>query len=150
MRPLDYEKARLRFASLCAKSEQCSYDIRTKALRAGLCATDTRQLLDYLIENRFIDDARFAGAFARDKAKFAGWGPIKIKAYLRLKQIPDALIADALESIPEQVFSLSIEKAADAKAARLNLDDYADRQKLFRHLMSRGFTSGQIARHLSL
>lgn len=150
MRPLDLEKARMRYAALCARSEQCSYDIRTKALRAGLSAADTRKLLDYLTENRFLDDVRFAGAFARDKAKFAGWGPVKIKAYLRLKQIPDALIAEALDSVPEPVFTQALEKAAAAKSARLDLNDYVDRQKLFRHLVSRGFTPGQIARHLSL
>lgn len=130
MRPLDYEKARLRYASLCARSEQCCYDIRMKAKRAGLSSEDTERVIDYLVSNRFIDERRFAGAFARDKATFSGWGPYKIKGALILKRIPWDIIDEAMDSIPEETYTATVKKIFAMEETP---------QKRYRKLASKGF-----------
>lgn len=126
-------------AALCARSEQCSFDISRKLHRAGLTDAGVKSILDRLEANGFIDDRRFAGSFARDKVRFSGWGKLKIRMALATKQIPPRTIAEALDSISSEDYKKALVSAATLKARGLNLADYGDRAKLMRHLAARGF-----------
>lgn len=139
MKPIDIEKAILRYAGLCARSEQCSADILRKARLAGLGASDCKALIDYLTEHSFLDDSRFAGAFARDKASFASWGPFKIRLALRQKSIPDHIIDAALQSVDPDIYYENIRKIIRAKSRSLDLKDPKDKQRLLRHLAAKGY-----------
>ena len=50
----------------CARAESCTADVRRKALKAleGDAEAADRIVLS-LVEDRFVDDRRYAGAFAR-------------------------------------------------------------------------------------
>lgn len=146
MKPIEIEKAILRFAGLCARSEQCSADILRKARLAGLGSSDCKILIDYLSDHAFLDDARFAGAFARDKASFAAWGPYKIQLALRSKSIPDNIIDSALHSVDPDIFYENIRKIIRAKSRSLNLKDPKDKQRLLRHLAAKGYNIDIIRR----
>lgn len=143
-REITYEKMLLRLAGLCAGSEQCSADMRGKALKAGLSASDADRIVEYLVGNRYVDDARFARAYASDKVRFCGWGRMKIRMGLRGKGVSDAEISDALAAIEASEYSEALAKALAAKARSLDLSDVKDRRSLYRHLASRGFESGLI------
>jgi len=145
-RPVTEEQMKLRLASLCARSEQCEYDIAEKLRRSGLDAEACRRIFATLREGRFVDNARFARSFARYKAEYCGWGRQKIIAGLMAKRIPSSLITKALESLDDDIFDAPLMKAARAKARTLDLTQYTDRMKLMRHLLSRGYTSDE-ARH---
>ena len=149
-RPPSAEAVRLRLAGLCARSEQCEYDLRAKISRAGLSLEEADDIIGMLRENKFIDDARFAGAFARDKARFAGWGPARIRQALMLKRIPSAIIAEAVDALEDTDLSESLMRAARAKARSLDLADKNDLMKLCRHLMSRGFSYDDFKKALRL
>lgn len=111
-----------------------------------LAASDANEIVEYLEENRYIDDSRFARAFARDKVKFSGWGKNKIRMALAMKRIPSAEISSALEEIdPEEYMAVAV-NAAKAKARNLDLSDYDDKGKLYRHLASRGFEGSVISK----
>ncbi len=137
--PPDPEKLLQRMAALCARSEQCRSDIDRKLRRAGLSDTDSRKLTDRLAADRFIDDRRFAGSFARDKVRFSGWGKLKIRMALAAKRIDSDIIAEALDSIPAEDYRKALVSAATIKARTLDLADYSDRGRLLRHLATRGF-----------
>lgn len=137
--PPDPEKLLQRMAALCARSEQCRSDIDRKLRRAGLSDTDSRKLTDRLAADRFIDDRRFAGSFARDKVRFSGWGKLKIRMALAAKRIDSDIIAEALDSIPAEDYRKALVSAATIKARTLDLADYSDRGRLLRHLAARGF-----------
>ena len=134
----------LRMAGLCAGSEQCGADIRAKILKAGFSECEADRMLEYLTANGYVDDSRFAGAYASDKVRFAGWGRIKIRMALRAKGIQESIVGRALERIDEKDYAEALLKATAAKARALDLTDVKDRQRLYRHLASRGFESGMI------
>ena len=148
MAPSLKEKLTLRMAGLCARSEQCSADIYTKLCRGGLTADEAREVLEKLKERRFIDDSRFAAAFARDKVRFAGWGPRKVQAALMAKRIPSTLIREALDSLEAADIEEALMKAAHAKARSLDLAERTDARKLLQHLASRGFSPDHCMRAL--
>lgn len=131
----------LRMAGLCASSEQCAADIRSKILKKGFSQAEAEKMISYLIANKYIDDARYSRAYAVDKMRFSGWGRMKVRMGLRAKGISDSIISQALACIPEKEYAGALQKALHAKAKSLDLNEVGDRRKLYRHLASRGFES---------
>lgn len=143
-RKVTKEEMLVRMAGLCAGAEQCSADIRTKILKAGFSSEDAQQMIDYLQKNRYIDDSRYAQAYTSDKIRFSGWGRMKASMGLRAKGIAASVITEALEKINVADYTEALEKVLVAKARSLDMRDVKDRQKLYRHLASRGFESALI------
>lgn len=97
-----------RLERLCAGRECCTSDIRRKIAAAlvksfgeeteGL-SEKTDEILVSLEAGKYVDDARYASAFAREKSSISGWGPVKIRYALVSKHIPDAVISEALKDV---------------------------------------------------
>lgn len=138
-KPMTREEAMLKMAGLCARSEQCAFDIARKLRAKGFPSDVTRSIIEELTERRFIDHRRFAVAFARDKVRFSAWGKMKIRAALMARRIPENLITEAFEEISPEDYEAAAMRSARSAAASLDLAEYADRVKLFRSMMSRGF-----------
>lgn len=137
---ISVDEARNKVLTLCSRAEQCPDDIRSKLLSWGIARDETETIINWLTERRFLDEARFAKVYARDKAVYSGWGKIKIKAALATKKIPSTIISDALdEAIDDEQYHAQMLKAAKAKARGLDLSDYSDRHKLMMHLRAKGY-----------
>ena len=123
----------------CAKREYCTADIRRKALeRLDWDAEAAGAVVDALVEGRFVDDCRYAAAYAREKSSLSGWGPVKIRTTLLARGVPrDAVLAARDEIDPERP-SPKLEKALEAKGPPLREDPQA-RLKLIRFALSRGY-----------
>lgn len=131
----------LRMAGLCAGAEQCSADIKSKILKHGFTLEEARKMIAYLQENKYIDDARYSRAYAVDKVRFSGWGRMKIRMGLRAKGMSDTITSQALDYISDKDYTEALQKVLTAKSKNLDLKEVKDRQKLYRHLASRGFES---------
>lgn len=140
----DPEKLKMRMASLCARSEQCVYDISLKLRRAGLNSQETESIIKFLIDNRFLSDERFAVHFASYKTRFSGWGRYKIQQALKAKRINSSLIQKAVEEIDPKDSEEALSRALANKAKSLDLTKKEDAMKLYRHLMGRGFESDRV------
>lgn len=148
-KPISESAAYLKASSLCARSEQCSYDINQKLLRWGLNEEKANHILKRLIDEQFIDDARYARAFVNDKSKFQGWGKIKIEFGLRKKFISSSIIADVIDNIESELSEENLRKILKAKARNLKeTDPYKRKASLFRFAASRGYESSMISRIL--
>ena len=147
-KPVSPDVIQLRMADLCARSEQCEYDIDQKLYKAGLNPSDRERIINFLKEERFIDNRRFAGSFARDKCRFSAWGPYKIRMALLTKRISSAQIAEALESVEEKEWDEALMRCALSKSKNLDLNGIEAREnkmKLYKYLLSRGFPSAKAA-----
>ena len=135
------EKTRMlgRMMRLCAGRECCSSDIRRKL--AALPAADAQEILDTLRREGYLDDARYARAFARDKSALQGWGSLKIQLALQKKQIDAAAIADALEAIDLPAADARKEQLLHAKWKALAREEDPRRKqaKFFRYALGRGY-----------
>ena len=141
---LTEEEARLKMASLCSRSEQCESDIRRKLINLRLTNPQITDIITFLKDEKFLDNARYAKSFVNDKAKFAHWGPYKIKAALASKHILSSLINEAIENLDERIWEQAAMKNAATKARTLDLtlpgdEGYKNRKKLFVFLTGRGF-----------
>lgn len=144
----DPEALLKRMAGLCAKSEQCTFDITTKLYKAGLPKEKREEIIEYLQANRYLDDSRFARAFANYKVRFAAWGKRKIRMALAAKRIESSTISDALDSIDEDDYDNALRRLIDSKKKDVDISDREQRAKLYRQLLARGFESAMIGRML--
>lgn len=136
------DAAKLRMADLCARSEQCEADIRQKLYRLGLSSAEVQQIITQLIDEKFIDNARFARSFARDKCRFSCWGKHKIRLALATKRLSSDEIQQGLDAIEKSEYLDALKRTAAAKARTLDLNGenaHENRMKLFRHILARGF-----------
>lgn len=144
MNNLTPDAAKIKMADLCARSEQCEADIRQKLYRLGLTSAQVQQIVSELINEKFIDNERYARSFARDKCRFSCWGKYKIRLALMAKRLSPAEISQGIEAIEPNDYLDALRRTAEAKARSLDLigeGSYENRLKLFRHLQSRGFES---------
>lgn len=143
-KPFTKEKALEKLAALCSRSEQCEFDLTRKLCNWLVPPSDRKEIIDYLRDNRYLDDERFARSFTNDKARFSHFGPFRIRMELVKRKIPAPLIKNALEQVDKEVWKQGLLKNASAKARNLDLIGevgYNNRNKLLRYLISRGFSS---------
>lgn len=133
------KKCLARLQRLCSKAEYCEADVYRKALKAleGDAAA-AAEVVASLVEERYVDDARYASAYAREKAWIQGWGPVKIRFQLRAKGVSDAVIAAALEEIEPARAADKLDRLMAAKAKSLE-GDPQKRLKLLKYGLSRGY-----------
>lgn len=132
-------------AALCSSAEHCTADIREKLARWGVTEADSRTIIDRLVQERFIDEQRYAVAFVKDKFRFSGWGRIKMRYALQQKRIDGSDIDHALATLDEEQYNDRLLELLQAKSRSIRDDDpEARRAKLFRFATSRGFESALI------
>ncbi|MBQ6911932.1 MAG: RecX family transcriptional regulator [Bacteroidales bacterium] len=135
----EYARCLSRLQKRCSKAEYCSSDVYRKALKAlDGDAEAAARVLAALVEEKYVDDVRYAGAFAREKAGLQGWGPIKIRFQLRSKGISEDAIAAALEEVEPGRAADKLERLLAAKARTLEGDPQF-RLKMLKFGLSRGY-----------
>lgn len=128
-----------RMRALCSRREYCRKDVLKKVMTAlDGDAAKAEEVVGKLVEERYVDDRRYAAAFARDKASIAGWGAAKIRYMLAAKGVDREIIASALEEIDVNRADARLEKLMENKARSLK-DDPQRRNKLLRFGMGRGY-----------
>lgn len=128
-----------RMRALCSRREYCRKDILKKVMTAlDGDAAKAEEVVGKLVEERYVDDRRYAAAFARDKASIAGWGATKIRYMLTAKGIDREIIASALEEVDVSRADARLEKLMENKARSLK-DDPQRRMKLLRFGVGRGY-----------
>ena len=138
-------------AAYCTLCERCISEVRTKLTAWGMTTVQQSRIIERLIEEKFIEEARYCRAYVNDKVKFNRWGRIKIIASLREKQLPKELINEAIESIDEDNYIEILKEVIAIKQKEYKgKDDYATRQKLMRHAASRGFEPAIIMRTIKI
>ncbi len=150
------EKALERLQVLCSKREICSGQARKKLqewsmknVREGkepFPDSVVSEMICRLVDDRFVDDARFAEAYVRDKARFAEWGKVKIAHNLRVLGVSEGVVRGALENNGELFSGEHLEKLLRKKWNLLREGDSVEkkREKLLRFALGRGFGYDQI------
>ena len=153
---MDPSRVKERLEAQCARREYCSSDVLRKAAELlareiqGQARNDSgeaEQIVAELVRDGFVDDSRYAAAFAREKSRLTGWGPIKIRQALQVKKIPREIISEALAAAAGEDADSRLEKLLSAKARTLEGDPQA-RLKLIRFALSRGYEYDAVQRTL--
>ena len=134
------EQALIRLETLCARSEQCQWELTRKMSTWGIDSSTQDKIMRSLIDRRFVDDHRFAQAYCRDKFSFSRWGRLKINAGLMQRFISANDIEDALSLIEDADYEAALVALLRFKVKTIaEPQSYEGKTKLFRFAVSRGF-----------
>ena len=98
------EEAFLQLASLCANAEHCQYEMLEKMKRWELSDEAQARVMARLIEERYVDDRRYARAFVKDKIRYNKWGRRKVQQGLWMKRIDKDIQDEVLDEIDEKEY----------------------------------------------
>ncbi|MCS7019528.1 MAG: regulatory protein RecX [Cytophagales bacterium] len=137
----DLEKLLAKLAAFCAYRERCTSEVVAKMAEWQLPEPVQQQLLNCLRAEGYLNDERFAFAYAQGKFRHNQWGKVKIRLMLRQKQIPEPAIRAALNSIAPEEYMQLLHTLATKKAMQLQHKTHQHKlqQRLFQFLATKGF-----------
>ncbi len=143
---LTEKEALLKLGALCSQSEHCTFEMREKMMRWGIDEQAQARIIATLVKGKYINDERFARAYANDKVRYNKWGRRKVDQALYFKHIDEDIRRRVLAEIEEEedykkaLRPLLIAKMKSVKAK----SDYELSCKLIRFGISRGFDIDEI------
>ena len=139
-KPLTPDQVLDKMAKYCAYQERCVKDVRDKMKTYDISQEDREKILDYLLDNRFVNDERFAKSFVRGKVNQSGWGMNKIRFHLMQKGIDKELIDEALGQTDEAVYRQRLIDILKTKSKTVKAEnDFEKKRKLAAYAMQKGF-----------
>ena len=125
---------------LCARAEKSQEDARRLMRGWGLAEPDRERVLNRLVQERFINDARYAEAFVREKMRMSSWGAYKIRAALGRKKIEKSIIDSALQQMGDTDMTARLRQQLARKARTVKYSTpYELKTKLIRYGLSLGY-----------
>lgn len=126
----------------CAYQERSRHEARQKLRLLGETDAAVQQrLIAQLEKNRFIDEGRYARAFALDKFNLHGWGKVKIALGLKQHGISEKQIDAALAEINQHAYEQALKKLFLKKAIELRgeKDAFQKKGKMANYLIGKGY-----------
>ena len=137
---LSPEVAGQKIRNWCAYQERSHHETRQKLYGYGLSTDDTEGIIADLIQENFLNEERFAIAFAGGKFRIKHWGRIKIKIDLKWHKVSDVNINKALKAITDEDYAAMIIKIIEKKMeSQANLQFQKRYYATLNYLISRGF-----------
>ncbi len=134
------KEALLKIRDWCAYQERCQQEVRDKLYEYGLRTDDVENILSLVISENFVNEERFAIAFAGGKFRIKKWGKIKIKQELKAKRVSDYCIKKGLVQIEDTDYINTLKRLLLLKAKLIiEKNHLKKKQKLVRYALSKGY-----------
>ena len=148
---LSPELAQQKIKSWCAYQERSQHETRQKLYDYGLFSEDVESIIANLIGENFLNDERFAIAFAGGKFRIKYWGKGKIKNELKKHQVSEYCINKALKAIDPEEYEKMILKVMEKKIKLTKVPASQKRYySILNYLVSRGFESDLVRAQLNV
>lgn len=139
---LTKEQAIQKLRQYCAYQERSHSEVVQKLWELGVWRQDHDEIIASLIEDDYLNEERFAKAFAGGKFRMKDWGRKKIYYGLKEKGISDYLIKRAMKEIDEEAYRKTLQDLAEKKYASLKGEQYLVRKKkMMDYLLQKGYES---------
>lgn len=125
----------------CAYQERCHSEVKDKLYSFSLSTPDVDKIISQLIEEDYLNEERFAKAFARGKFRMKQWGKVKIRYEMKQKYITEYCIKKGMKEIDEDEYVQTLQKLMEEKLRSLKSEKnvFIRRRKLTDYLMQKGF-----------
>ena len=141
------EKALQKIKHYCAYQERNHRETKEKLYSFGLYKNEVELLLSQLVEENYLNEERFAIAFAGGRFRIKQWGRVKIKYELKQKNVSEYCIKIALKAIEEKDYQKKLHQLAEAKLKLLKSEknSFIKKHKLQQYLLQKGFEPSLIS-----
>ena len=135
------EKALQKIKHYCAYQERNHKETKEKLFALGLYKMEVEEMLCQLINENYLNEERYAIAYAGGKFRMNHWGRIKIKHELNKNKISEYCIKKALESIDNKEYVKVLKTLFESKLRALETEkkSYEKNKKIFSYLLQKGF-----------
>lgn len=140
------EKALQKICQFCAYQERNHKEVKEKLYSYGLYKDQVEVLISRLIQENFLNEERYAIAYAGGKFRAKDWGKNKIKYGLKQHQVSDYCIKKALKTIDDEEYVKTLQKlyAAKEKTLKSEKNIFNKKRKIQQYLMLKGYESSLI------
>lgn len=131
----------------CAYQERSHSEVKEKAYGFGLRRQEVDEVISALIQEGYLNEERFAIAFAGGKFRMKAWGRVKIKYELKQRKVSDYCIRKALQEIDETVYQKTLQALAEKKWKSIRgagTNGFVKMSKTRDYLIQRGFEAGLV------
>lgn len=127
----------------CAYQERCHKEVRQKLFDLKMGPDSRDRIISDLIQNNFLNESRFATAFARGKFRTKKWGKNRIINELKFRDISQYNIQLALKEIPNSEYFTTFEELSEKRFQQLATEKNLQRKKrkFLDYLLYRGWES---------
>lgn len=139
-KPIDKKTALLKAADYCAYQERSQQEVRDKLYSYGLHHDEVEENISELITQGYLNEERFAKAYAGGKFRIKGWGKRKILQGLKQHRISEYCIKKGMLEIDPDDYFETLMKHLEKKRPSIKTDSqYILKGKLTQHLIMKGF-----------
>lgn len=140
------EEAKRKIERYCVYQERCHYDIAKKLKEMRMIPQAIDEIIAHLIEHNFLNETRFAQAFARGKFRIKKWGRSRITRELKMRKISAYNIKIALKEIEEKDYYQTFTNLAEKRLLQVESEKSITkkRKKIADYLLYRGWESAMI------
>ncbi len=141
----NFTEALQRLRKYCAYQERCHQEVKNKLYEWGFDSEDSGRVIVQLMEERMINEERYAKAIIGGKFRQKGWGKIKIVQALKAKGIVSNLINYSMKEIDEAEYEKKLKGILLKKLDLLKSETLlVKKQKLARFAISKGYESEMV------
>jgi regulatory protein len=134
-----------KIASYCAYQERSHKEVKNKLYEYGLHENEVDELVTRMITEGFLNEERFAKAFAGGKFRIKKWGRLKIVNELEALGLTKKCIQKGLNEIDTSDYVKTLKGLIKKKAAQLDEDNqFKKRDKIARYVISKGYEPEQV------
>jgi regulatory protein len=146
---LTTEQALQKLKHYCGYQERCHKEVIEKLYELGVKKKEHDEILSKLIEENYLNEERFAIAFASGKFRIKRWGKTKIKFELKQRQVSDYCIKKALAGVEDEEYLKAMQALAKKKYDSLKSLQYLIRKKrTMDYLLQKGYAYGEVVQVL--
>lgn len=139
-KPLTPDEALAKMENFCAYRERCPQEVQLKMKTLGISGEIARQIYQVLESDGYVDELRFARAFAGGKFRLNHWGRVRIRLELQRRGIASKFIELALQEIDEAEYQDLLQKLLAKKQQQYQADsDPLGNRKAAASLIRAGF-----------
>ena len=139
---LSPEQALQKARHYCAYQERAHAEVKERLYGFGLRKAEVEEILSSLISEDYLNEERFATAFAGGHFRMKQWGRVKISHELRKKGVSAHNLKTGLAAIDEEDYRATLQKLAAAKWKQLKSDRSTDRVRAVKttaYLLQKGY-----------
>lgn len=136
------DEAQAKMENYCAYQERCHQEVEQKLREIKLIPEAVEKIMLHLFQHDYINETRFAKAYARGKFSIKKWGRNRIVNELKKRKISTYNINKALLEIPDDDYQKSFDELAQKRSYQIKeTNKYKKRKKLADYLLYRGWES---------
>ncbi|MEP2239444.1 regulatory protein RecX [Maribacter sp.] len=136
------QEATKKIESYCAYQDRCHKEVVSKLKEMGMIPLAVDTIIAQLIEDRFLNEERFAKSFARGKFNIKKWGKNRIVRELKFRNISKYNITTALKEIEPEAYLTTLDDLAHKRLEQITETNIQKRRKkLADYLLYRGWES---------